>query len=336
MRLLMWWSGRALSSAATLLGVSVLIFAAVRLMPGGFAETVLGPFATAEQKAELAARYGLDQPVLLQYGHWLAAVTGGDFGTSMISRQPVGTELLARLPVTAELTVLAVAASVLAGVPLGVLTAVRIRPAGTKGAGGSAGGSGGGSGVAGRLLSGLGVSVPEFVLGSLVVFVFSRYALGLEVGAWVPFGQDPAANLATMILPAAVLAVFSISVTARTTRDAVMGVLVEPYVTAAVGRGESPWSIVRHHILRNAATPVVTLLGTIIAYLLGGALIVEHVFNLPGVGSYVVQAVGRRDYAVVQAGVLLAAGVFIVMNVLIDLLVGVLDPRLGVLAGRRS
>jgi peptide/nickel transport system permease protein len=188
----------------------------------------------------------------------------------------------------------------------------------------------------GRLLSGLGVSVPEFVLGSLVVFVFSRYALGLEVGSWVPIGQDPVANLAAMILPAAVLSIFSISVTARTTRDAVMGVLVEPYVTAAVGRGESPWFIVRHHILRNAATPVVTLLGTITAYLLGGALIVEHVFNLPGVGSYIVQAVGRRDYAVVQAGVLLAAGVFIVMNVLIDLLVGVLDPRLGVLAGRRS
>ena len=322
MRLVMWWAGRALSSAATLLGVSVLIFAAVRLMPGGFAETVLGPFATAEQKAELAARYGLDQAVFLQYGHWLSAVAGGDFGVSMISRQPVGAELLARLPVTAELTVLAVLASILAGVPLGVLTAVRARP--------------GGGGAAGRLLSGLGVSVPEFVLGSLVVFVFSRYALGLEVGTWVPLTQDPAANLATMILPAAVLSVFSISVTARTTRDAVMGVLVEPYVTAAVGRGESPWFIVRHHILRNAATPVVTLIGTTTAYLLGGALIVEHVFNLPGIGSYIVQAVGRRDYAVVQAGVLLAAAVFIVMNVLIDLLVGAIDPRFGVTAGRRS
>ncbi|MCK2220176.1 ABC transporter permease [Actinomadura sp. ATCC 31491] len=322
MRLLMWWCGRALSSAVTLLGVSVLIFAAVRLMPGGFAETVLGPFATAAQRAELATRYGLDQPVFVQYGHWLAAVAGGDLGVSMISRAPVGGELLARLPVTAELTLLAVAVSVLAGVPLGVLTAVRARP--------------GGGGAAGRLLSGLGVSVPEFVLGSLVVFVFSRYALGLEVGRWVPFGADPAANLATIILPAAVLSVFSVSVTARTTRDAVMNVLVEPYVTAAVGRGEPPWAIVRHHVLRNAATPVVTLVGTTIAYLLGGALIVEHVFNLPGVGSYVVQAVGRRDYAVVQAGVLLAAGVFIVMNVLIDLLVGVLDPRLGVTAGRRA
>jgi peptide/nickel transport system permease protein len=109
----------------------------------------------------------------------------------------------------------------------------------------------------------------------------------------------------------------------------VLNVLVEPHVTAAVARGETPWFIVRHHILRNAAGPVLTLTATITAYLLGGALIVEYLFNLPGIGSYVVQAVGRRDYAVVQAGVLLAATVFIVMNVLIDLLVGLVDPRLG-------
>ncbi|NUW36699.1 ABC transporter permease [Nonomuraea sp. SMC257] len=299
MRLLLWWGGRALSSAVTLLGISVLIFAALRLMPGGFAETILGPFATPEQKAELAARYGLDQSVLAQYGHWLAAFGTGDFGTSMISRQPVAAELAARLPVTAQLTLLAVAAAVLAGVPLGVVTAVRARP--------------GGGGGAGRLLSGLGVSVPEFALGSLVVFVVSRY--GLQTTGY--------------LLPAAVLSIFAISATARTTRDAVLGVLVEQHITAAVARGETPWFIIRHHILRNAAGPVLTLTATITAYLLGGALIVEYLFNLPGIGSYVVQAVGRRDYAVVQAGVLLAAAVFIVMNVLVDLLVGLVDPRLG-------
>ncbi|MCG5218387.1 ABC transporter permease [Streptosporangium sp. KLBMP 9127] len=323
MRLALWWSGRALSSAATLLGVSILIFAAVRMMPGGFAETILGPFATPEQKAELAARYGLDQPVFMQYWHWLTAVAGGDLGTSMISREPVSLELLARLPVTAELTILSVAAAILLGVPLGVLTAVRARPDGGA--------------AVGRLLSGLGVSVPEFVLGSLAVFLFSRYALGLSVGGYVPVTVDPAANLRSMVLPAAVLSIFAISATARTTRDAVLGVLVEPYVTAAVARGESPWFIITRHILRNAAAPVVTLTATITAYLLGGALVVEYVFNLPGIGSYVVQAVGRRDYAVVQAGVLLAAAVFIVMNVLVDLMVGTLDPRLGVTAkGRRA
>jgi peptide/nickel transport system permease protein len=159
------------------------------------------------------------------------------------------------------------------------------------------------------------------------VFVFSRYALGLPAG-----GYD---GVRSLILPSLVLSFFAISITARTTRDAVMGVLVEPYVTAAVARGESPWFIIRHHVLRNAAIPVVTLLATITAYLLGGALIVEYVFNLPGIGSYVVQAVGRRDYAVVQAGVLLAATVFIVLNLMVDLVVGLIDPRLGVTTNRR-
>ncbi|GAA4706349.1 ABC transporter permease [Phytohabitans rumicis] len=301
MRLALWWSGRLLSSAVTLLGVSILIFVALRLMPGGFAETILGPFATAEQKAEMAQRYGLDQSVLAQYGHWLSAAVGGDFGTSMISREPVASELWARLPVTARLTGFAVALALLLGVPLGVLTAVRARP--------------GGGGALGRLASGLGVSVPEFVLGSLVVFLFSRYVPGIPVSG-------------SVVLPGIVLSLFAISVTARTTRDAVLGVLVEPYITAAVARGESPWFVIRHHVLRNAAAPVVTLTATIAAYLLGGALVVEYVFNLPGIGSYVVQAVGRRDYAVVQAGVLLAATVFITLNALVDLLVGLIDPRL--------
>jgi peptide/nickel transport system permease protein len=320
-RLALWWFGRTASAAVTLLGVSVLIFAAVRMMPGGFAQTILGPFGTPEQEAELAARYGLDQPVFVQYGHWLAAVARGDLGVSMISQQPVAAELAARLPVTAELTLFAVVLAVLVGVPLGVLTAVRARPSGGA--------------AAGRLLSGIGVSVPEFVLGSLVVFVFSRYALGLPVGGYTPFGTNPGANLLSMVLPSCVLAFLAVSITARTTRDAVLGVLVEPYVTAAVARGATPWFIVRHHVLRNAAVPVVTLLATIAGYLLGGALIVEYVFNLPGIGSYVVQAVGRRDYAVVQSGVLLAAALFVVLNLVVDLVAGLIDPRHGVTAGGR-
>jgi peptide/nickel transport system permease protein len=314
-RLLTWWSLRVLSAALTLLLISLLIFAASRLMPGGFAEVVLGPFASAEEKAEVSAKYGLDRGILTQYWLWLSSAVHGDFGLSMITREPVTTEFGLRLPVTAELTILGMAAAIVFGVPLGVLTAIR---AGRRG-----------GGALGRLASGFGVSVPEFVLGSLVVFLFSRYALGLTVGGYVPFGTDPAANLRAMVLPAAVLSVFVIAVTARTTRDAVLTVLVEPYIAAAVARGESPGFIVRRHVLRNASIPVITVLGTVTAYLLGGAVIVEYLFNLPGIGSYVVQAVGRRDYAVVQAGVLLAAVVFVVMNTLTDAVAGVLDPRFG-------
>ncbi|MEU6645188.1 ABC transporter permease [Saccharomonospora sp. NPDC046836] len=315
MRLFSWWLRRALSAVVTLFLVSILIFAASRLMPGGFAEVVLGPFASPEQKAEVSARYGLDQNILVQYWLWLTTALTGDFGISMISGEPVTTEFGLRLPVTAELTVAGFAAAICLGVPLGVYTAVR------AGRGRTA--------AVGRLASGLGVSVPEFVLGSIVVFLFSRFALGLTVGGYVPLSEDPGQNLRSMVLPAAVLSVFVIAVTARTTRDAVLTVLVEPYITAAIARGESPWFIVTRHVLRNASIPVVTVLSTITAYLLGGAVIIEYLFNLPGVGSYIVQAVGRRDYAVVQAGVLLAAVVFIVLNTLTDAAAGALDPRFG-------
>ncbi|MEU6266182.1 ABC transporter permease [Saccharopolyspora shandongensis] len=323
MRLLSWWAGRALSAVLTLAVVAVLIFTASRLMPGGFAEVVLGPFASPEQRAELAAKYGLDRSIAEQFARWAGAALSGDLGSSMISGEPVLAEFRLRLPVTAELTLLGIVAAVLFGLPLGLWTALR---ADRRGGGG-----------VGRLISGLGVSVPEFVLGSLVVFVFSRYALGLTVGEYAPLGENPWENLRTMLLPAVVLSVFAISVTARTTRDAVLNVLVEPYITAAVARGASPGAIVRRHLLRNAAPPVVVVLTTITAYLLGGAVIVEYLFNLPGIGSYVVQAVGRRDYAVVQAGVLLAAVVFVALNMLADAATGVLDPRLGGSArGRRG
>jgi peptide/nickel transport system permease protein len=314
-RLFSWWARRVFSALVTLFLISVLIFAASRLMPGGFAEVVLGPFASEAEKAAVAAKYGLDQGVFTQYWLWLSAALQGDLGVSMITREPVTTEFGLRLPVTAELTLLGMGAAVLLGIPLGVWTAVRAGH-GSKGA-------------LGRLVSGFGVSLPEFVLGSLVVFLFSRYALGFSVGGYVPFGEDPAANLQAMVLPAAVLSVFVIAVTARTTRDAVLDVLVEPYIAAAVARGESPGFIIRRHVLRNASIPVITVLGAVTAYLLGGAVIIEYLFNLPGIGSYVVQAVGRRDYAVVQAGVLLAAVVFVVMNTVTDSVSGVLDPRLG-------
>jgi peptide/nickel transport system permease protein len=311
-RLLFWWARRVFSAVVTLLLISLLIFAASRLMPGGFAEVVLGPFASDAEKAAVSAKYGLDQGIFTQYWLWLSAASSGDFGVSMITREAVTTEFGLRLPVTAELTLFGMGAAILVGVPLGVWTAVRGR-----------------KGTVGRLASGFGVSLPEFVLGSLVVFLFSRYALGLTVGRYVPMSEDLGRNLQVMVLPAAVLSVFVIAVTARTTRDAVLNVLVEPFIAAAVARGESPGEIIRRHVLRNASIPVITVLGTVTAYLLGGAVIIEYLFNLPGIGSYVVQAVGRRDYAVVQAGVLLAAVVFVVMNTLTDAAAGVLDPRFG-------
>ncbi|MET8977052.1 ABC transporter permease [Streptomyces sp. NPDC004539] len=310
--------GRVTAAALTLLGVSVLIFAALRAMPGSYTELVLGPLATPEQKASAAASFGLDRPVAEQYGHWLRNTVTGDFGTSLVTRSPVASEFADRLPVTVTLTVLALALTLLIGVPLGVYTATRA--------------GGGRGGAAGRLLSAFGMSLPEFVLGSLVVFLFTRYRLGLSVGTYTPWSEGPLASAGSLFLPACVLAVFCTAATARTTRDAVLGVLVEPHIAAAVARGEPKGFIVRHHVLRNASVPVLTLVATLSAYLLGGAVIVERLFDVPGLGSYLVDGLDRRDYAVVQAGVLLAATVFITANLLVDLLSGLLDPRLATAA----
>ncbi|MFG2780091.1 ABC transporter permease [Streptomyces prunicolor] len=309
-----WLLGRVVTAALTLLGVSVLIFAAVRAMPGSYTDLVLGPLATRADKAEAAARFGLDRPVAEQYLYWLRNAVQGDFGTSLAARTPVAAEFGDRLPVTVTLTVLALVLTVAVGVPLGVYTGTRD--------------GGGRGGAPGRLVSALGMSLPEFVLGSLVVFVFTRYSLGLTVGTYIPWSDDPLGSVGSLFLPACVLAVFCVAATARTTRDAVLGVLVEPHIEAAVARGEPKGFIVRHHVLRNASVPVLTLVATLSAYLLGGAVIVERLFNVPGLGSYLVDGLDRRDYAVIQAGVLLAATVFITTNLLVDLASGIVDPRI--------
>ncbi|WP_067179525.1 ABC transporter permease [Microtetraspora niveoalba] len=311
--MLRWIAGRVVSAAVTLLGISLLIFVAVRLMPGGYEDVILGPLAGPEQRAAVAARFGLDQPVFVQFFLWLGALVRGDLGISMVTQAPIVDELALRLPLTTLLAAMSLTVTLLVGVPLGVLTAVR--------------GGGGRGGAAGRLLSAIGISLPEFVLGSVVIYVFSRYALGLRIGGFATGASGSGAAFQALILPALVLSVFSVAATARTTRDAVLGVLVEPHIAAAIGRGESPWHIVRHHVLRNIGIPVLTLLGSVVAYLLGGAVIVESLFNISGLGSYMVSALGRRDFGVVQATVLFTAAAFVVVSLLTELASGLLDPR---------
>ncbi|MDY7103009.1 MAG: ABC transporter permease [Actinomycetota bacterium] len=320
MRITLWALRRLATAAVTLLGVSILVFAAARMLPGGFEDLVLGPLASPERRAEVTEQYGLDDGIATQYGRWIASAARGDLGTSFVSGLPVTSELRDRLGPTITIGAMAMAATFALGVPLGFATAVRsgsARPDGRRRRGGAAG----------RLVSALGVSVPEFVLASVVVFLFSRYSLGLSIGDYVSWGEDPLGHLRSLLLPAAVLSVFCIAATARATRDSVANVLVEPHVTAAVARGETPWHILRHHVARNAALPILTITTTIAATLLGGTVIIETIFDVPGVGSYLVAALNRRDYAVTQAGVLLAAAAFIASSVTVDLLAAFVDPR---------
>jgi peptide/nickel transport system permease protein len=316
MRVLRLLPGRLLSAVAVLIGASVLIFVAIRSLPGDFAQIVLGPLSNEEQRAALRESFGFDRSIPEQYVLWVSNAVRGDFGLSLASQSPVLEELGSRLPVTVLLAGMAMILTIGIGVPLGVYAGTHARS--------------GRGGVATRIVSTIGISFPEFVLGCIVVFLFSRFDLGLTVGTFTSPADDLGGGIVSLFLPAVVLSVFCIAATARTTRDSVMTVLVEPHIAASIARGETPGFIVRHHVLRNALIPVLTLTATTTAYLLGGAVIVERVFNVPGIGSYLILALDRRDYTVIQTGVLLATVVFVLASLLIDVITGIADPRVAV------
>lgn len=315
------WSLRRIGAALlTLTIVSILIFASVRLMPGDYLDLVLGPLATDEQRARAVLESGLDAPVASQYFAWVIGVLSGNLGYSFVSNVSVSAEFAARMPITATIALMTLIVTLILGVPLGFFSALR------------AGRSGG---ATGRVISALGVSIPEFLLAGLVVFAVSSLGLGLSIGRFSPFAEDPARFLGALVLPVSVLSFGCVAVVARSTRDAVMNVLVEPHVLAAVARGETPGFIIRHHLIRNAAAPVLTIIGALVAVLLGGTVIVEFIFDIPGLGSYLQTALGRRDYAIVQSAVLLAAVVFIMTSLVVDLVANLVDPRLRLTEGNR-
>jgi peptide/nickel transport system permease protein len=309
-----WALVRVGAALVTLLGVSIIVFVAIHRVPGGYEQVVLGPFAAPETREAVAEKYGLDRSLVGQYLSWLRQAVTGDLGTSLASKQPVLDEFLRRAPVTIELTLMATAISLVAGTSLGMAAALNADRRHI------ASGS--------RLVSGLGLSVPDFVVGSLLVYVFSANALFFTVGGYVPFVDDPVANLKAMTLPAITLGIFGTALVARTTRDAVLAVMTEPFITAAVARGDPPRRIVGRHVLRNSSPQVVTVTATFIGYLLSGAVIVEQLFTLPGFGVYVLTAVSNRDYAVVQAGVVIGAAAFIAVNTAADLGHAAIDPRI--------
>lgn len=313
MRIAFFLIGRLLLAALTLFGVSVLVFVAMRFIPGGFEDLILGPFASEEARAIVRSRFGLDQPVPVQYLRWLLAALQGDFGTSMITRQPVLDEIVRRAIVTLELALLALSLALVVGLPLGLAAATARGPLRALA----------------RTISAFGLGVPDFVIGAILVYLFSRFQLGLSVGGYVSPGVDWIANLRVMALPAATLGLFGMALVSRTTESGVREALTQPHVTAAVSRGMRPGRIVIHHVVRNAAIPVVTAGSAYFGYLLGGTIVVEQLFSIPGLGQYVITAMSNRDYAIVQTGVLLGAGFFVLLSLLSDLAYAALDPRVG-------
>ena len=295
----------------TLLVMSIIVFLIIRLVPGDPVRTMLGFRATDENVAELRRQLGLDQSLFTQYLSWISALLHGDLGKDIVSHAPLSELLAQRLPVTFELTGLAMLLAVLVGVPLGVKAAV------------------GGKWI-NRLTEGFvifGISVPDFWLGIILVLVFAATLHWLPPSGYMPFSRDPWLNLRYMALPVLTLAVGEAAYILRTTRSAVAAVMGRPYITFLRAKGLSHNRIVFGHALRNAGPSIATVIGIQVGVLLGGAIIIETMFALPGVGRLVVTGINQRNYPTVQIGVLAIASIFIVVSLVTDLIVGWLDPR---------
>jgi peptide/nickel transport system permease protein len=299
----------------TLLGLTVLIFLMLRLIPGTVVEQMIGADAVASPAmvAELKRFFGLDQPWYVQYGRWLGQLAHGDLGTSWRTGKPVVALILERLPVTLELTLFSVAFALVLGVAAGIVSAVRRDRAVDN---------------VTRVGTLLGLSVPVFWQGTMLILFFSLYLRWMPPVVWVDFSADWRRNLTIMVLPALCLGTASAANVARTTRSCMLDVLGSEYVRTAAAKGLTDRVVVLKHALRNALIPVVTVAGLQIGILLGGTVVVEEVFTLPGIGRLVLWSIYQRDYPLTQSTILFIAVLFMAINLAVDLLYGYLDPRI--------
>ena len=306
---------RLLATIPVLAIVAVLVFLMLRLVPGTVVEQLIGADAVASPAmvAELKRFFGLDQPWWRQYGLWIAALGHGDLGTSWRTGKPVVALILERLPVTVELTSLAVAFSLLLGIPAGIVSAMRRDRAVDN---------------VTRVGTLVGLSIPVFWQGTMLILFFSIYLRWMPPVVWVDFFTDPARNLTIMVLPALCLGTASAANIARTTRACMLDVLRSEYIRTAAAKGLAERLVVLKHALKNALIPIVTVAGLQIGILLGGTVVVEEVFTLPGIGRLVLWSIYQRDYPLTQSTILFIAVMFMTINLAVDVLYGYLDPRI--------
>jgi peptide/nickel transport system permease protein len=304
---------RAIAFVITVLLVSFVTFAVVHVIPGDPAEIMMGTEGSPEALARLRAKLGLDRPLPAQYGVWLANALTGDLGVSLQYDVPVGQLIASRLAVTFPLAALAIALTLLVGVPLGIVAASHHRRLGDIGT---------------MLISQLGIAIPSFWAGLLLVLLFSVYLGWLPAGGFIQWEDDALGALRSLLLPAVALGLVQAAVLARATRSAMLEVLGADYVQTARSKGLTEPLVLYKHVLKNGCISLVTLLGLQISHLLAGSIIIENVFYLPGLGRLVLGAISARDLPVVQGVVLFMAIVSIAVNFAVDLLYGWLDPRI--------
>jgi len=325
---------RALIALPSLVGVIIVTFLLTRALPGDPAAYFAGPAATKEAIEQVRVKLGLDKPLIVQFGNYVTDLARGDLGTSLTTGQPVATDIRNRLPASAELTLLGLIVSMLIAVPLGILAATNP-----------------GSPIDHlcRVIATAGVSLPVFFTGLILVYVF-YYLLGIApapLGRLDTFLSAPpqvtgfylidsliagngevfVASLKQLVLPALTLAIFSLAPIARMTRASMLAVLASDFVRTARASGLTPTTVIVTYAFRNAMIPVITTLGMVFSFLLGANVLVEKVFAWPGIGSYAVEALVASDFAPLQGFVLTMAIMYVLLNLLIDILYGVIDPR---------
>jgi peptide/nickel transport system permease protein len=306
---------RVLILIPTFIGITLVVFIMIRAIPGDPILTILADDYSKELAEQYRVKMGLTKPLFLQYFIWLKGLLLGDWGKSLISQEPVLRQILKSLPVTIELLILALAFAIIFSVPFGIISAVKPNSF---------------SDYTFMTMSMLGISLPEFFLGALFLVFFALNLQWLPATSFVPLSEGIGTNLKHMILPAITLGAARMALFTRLIRNSMLEVIRQDYIDTARAKGLSEWWVINKHALKNALIPTVTVIGLQIGYLIGGAIIVESIFALPGIGSLGIDAILQRDYTMVQGFVIVSATGFLLANFVVDIVYTFLDPRIRV------
>ncbi|MER9870872.1 ABC transporter permease [Mesorhizobium sp. M0136] len=304
---------RSISTIAVMAKVGIFVFLLLRLAPGDPAAMIAGNSATEEVVAGIRESMGLNHPLAVQFLHWMRDMLGSDFGTSIFSGRPVLELILQRLEPTLSLSILTMILSVTVGISFGIFAGWRT------------------GGLIDRLLaafSAVGYSVPVFVIGYFLIYFFAIRAHWLPVQGYVAIDNDLGRWFEHLILPTVALSLGYIAFIARVTRASMLEVLSEDYMRTAAAKGASSYAMLFHHALKNAGVPILTVIGISFAYLIGGVVLTETVFNIPGTGRLVVDAINTRDYPIIQSVLILTSGLYVLINLTVDLAYSLIDPRI--------
>lgn len=304
---------RILIAIPVLIGISIVAFFLIRLVPGDTVTALLGANYNQEQAAALRADYGLDKPLITQYLIWVKNLLKGDFGHSFFTNQAVSSSIMERLPVTFELMIMSFIYCLLIAIPLGAVASLKKNSL---------------LDYLATIFGLLGVSIPNFWLATILILVFSLHMGWFPSGGFVSFFADPIANLRYMFLPSIALGASVGAVVMRMTRSSMLEILKQDYIEMARAKGVSQKILIISHALKNALIPVITVLGIQMGYLLGGSVIIEQIFSLPGIGRLALQAITNRDYILMQGSILFVAAGFVIINLLVDLIYALINPQI--------